>query len=46
MSKQHNGAKSMVMQRLFKMRVQKDKTKYNKKDKHKSRLDQAVCYNV
>ena len=34
----HNSAKSMVMQRLFKMRVQKDKTKYNKKNKHKPRL--------
>lgn len=31
------GAKALVMQPLFKQRVQKDKTKYKRKPKHKGR---------
>jgi stalled ribosome alternative rescue factor ArfA len=38
MAKDTSKAKSMVMQKLFKMRVVKDKSKFNKKEKHKGRI--------
>lgn len=38
MAKDTSKAKSMVMQKLYKMRVVRDKTKFNKKEKHKGRI--------
>lgn len=43
MAKDTSKAKSMVMQKLYKMRVVKDKAKYNKKIKHKGRITSDLC---
>ena len=38
MCSKNSKAKSAVMQRKYRMRVEKDKTKYHKRVKHKGRM--------